>query len=343
MTVSLSGVTQRYGRVPSLHAIDLQVVPGEFLALVGPSGAGKTTVLRVIAGLETHYTGTLRIAGRDMAGVPARRRNIGFVFQDYALFRHMDVAENVAFGLRVQRAMPDARIRARVAELLELVQIPHLAQRRPAQLSGGQQQRVALARALATSPQLLLLDEPFGALDPLVRKEIRVWLRGLHGRLGLTSIFITHDQTEAVEMADRVAVMRGGRILQLGTPAELEARPADPFVFEFLGPTIKLAGAVAGGLFRATDLPVPDFAAAAADGPAIALLRQHQLALVPGAGDAVVLSARHVGPTIHHAVQAGNRVIEVVSTRDLVPPGTRCGLRAIEAQVFPHAGRQGPP
>jgi sulfate transport system ATP-binding protein len=338
MTVSLTGLTQRYGSVPSLHAIDLHVVPGEFLALVGPSGAGKTTVLRVIAGLETHYTGLLRIEGRDMAGVPARRRNIGFVFQNYALFLHMTVAENVAFGLRVQRLMPDARIRARVAELLELVQIPHLAQRRPAQLSGGQQQRVALARALATAPHLLLLDEPFGALDPLVRKEIRAWLRALHTRLGLTSIFITHDQGEAVELADRVAVMRAGRILQLASPEELEAHPADPFVFEFLGPTIKLTGTVAGGRFRASDLPVPDFAVTAPDGPATALLRQHLLELVPGGGEAVVTLARLVGPTVHHTVQVGDRVLELVSTGEPITPGTPCGLRAIAAQVFPLPG-----
>ena len=195
-----------------------------------------------------------------MAGVPARRRNIGFVFQNYALFRHMSVAENVAFGLRVQRPHGGGRrSRARVAELLELVQIPDLATRRPGQLSGGQQQRVALARALATAPKLLLLDEPFGALDPLVRKDIRSWLRALHARLGLTSIFITHDQAEAIELADRVAVMRGGRILQLGTPEELERSPADPFVFEFLGPTIRLEGEVRGGMMRAANLPVAPF------------------------------------------------------------------------------------
>ncbi len=334
MTVRLSGVTQRYGGVPSLHAIDLHVVPGEFLAIVGPSGAGKTTVLRVIAGLETHYTGKLEIAGQDMASVPARRRNIGFVFQNYALFRQMTVAENVAFGLRVQRLMPDARIRARVAELLELVQIPHLAQRRPAQLSGGQQQRVALARALATAPQLLLLDEPFGALDPLVRKDIRTWLRALHARLGLTSIFITHDQTEAVELADRVAVMQGGHIVQLGTPDELEANPASAFVFQFLAPTIELLGRVENGTFTATELPVAPFPAVAQPGPAVALVRSHHLALVQGGTDAVVTFVRQAGPVVHTTVDVHGRLLEVTSAVAGFKVGDRCGLGVLGAKVF---------
>jgi sulfate transport system ATP-binding protein len=334
MTVTLTGVTQRYGNVPSLHAIDLAVQPGEFLALVGPSGAGKTTVLRVIAGLETHYTGLLQIGGQDMAGIPARRRNIGFMFQNYALFRHMTVAENIAFGLRVQRLLPDAKIRARVGELLDLVQIPELARRRPAQLSGGQQQRVALARALATAPQLLLLDEPFGALDPLVRKEIRSWLRALHARLGLTSVFITHDQSEAVELADRVAVMRGGRILQLGTPEELERAPADPFVFAFLAPTIRLEGNVQGGMMVAENLPVAPFRATAPDGPAIALLRLHQLTLAPGDGEARVVFARPAGPISHITVDVRGRLLELVSIGDAPAVGTQCALVATSAQMF---------
>jgi len=336
MTVSLSSVTQHYGGVPSLHAIDLDVRPGEFLALVGPSGAGKTTVLRVIAGLETHYTGRLTIAGQDMAGVPARRRNIGFVFQNYALFRHMTVAENVAFGPRVQRSMPEAAIQARVAELLELVQIPHLAGRRPAQLSGGQQQRVALARALATQPQLLLLDEPFGALDPLVRKEIRGWLRALHARLGLTSIFITHDQTEAIELADRVAVMQGGRILQLGTPDELEAAPACPFVFQFLAPTITLQGIVANGEFSASDLPVPPFAVTAPPGPASLLLRSHQLALVAGGTEAAILLIRQAGPVMHTTIEVAGRVLEVAASDTRFTAGQRCGLIVTAGKLFQH-------
>ncbi len=335
MTVTLQGLTQHYGGVPSLHAIDLEVRPGEFLALVGPSGAGKTTVLRVMAGLETHYTGRLEIAGKDMAGVPARRRNIGFVFQNYALFRHMTVAENVAFGLRVRKLIPEAGIQAKVSELLELVQIPQLAKRRPSQLSGGQQQRVALARALATSPQLLLLDEPFGALDPLVRKEIRGWLRALHARLGLTSVFITHDQTEAIEMADRVAVMQGGRILQLGTPEELEDNPRHPFVFEFLGPTIRLDGEIRDGALHVDGLPVKPFPSSQAAGKVVALLRQHQLALTPDDGDAVVVSARHAGPVIHYTVDANGRLLELVSADPkALTVGTRCGFKIKAAKIF---------
>jgi sulfate transport system ATP-binding protein len=336
MTVSLSGVTQRYGNTPSLHAIDLEVRPGEFLALVGPSGAGKTTMLRLIAGLETRFTGTLRIGGQDMAGVAARHRNIGFVFQNYALFRHMSVAENVAFGLRVQGRMPRADIRKRVAELLALVQIPHLAERYPGQLSGGQQQRVALARALATEPALMLLDEPFGALDPLVRKDIRAWLRGLHAQLGLTSIFITHDQSEAIELADRVAVMRGGRIVQIGTPAELEATPADPFVFTFLGSSIRIDGTVHGGVFQAHDLPVQPYRVAALDGPAIALLRPHQLRAQPSAtGEAIILAARQAGPLVHYTMQTGARRLDIVSTAGPLPVDTRCTLSIAGAAMFP--------
>ena len=241
----------------------------------------------------------------------------------------------MAFGLRVQGKATGAQIKARVGELLELVQIPELAQRRPGQLSGGQQQRVALARALATSPHLLLLDEPFGALDPLVRKEIRGWLRGLHARLGLTSVFITHDQAEAVEMADRVAVMRGGRILQIGTPAELEAAPAHPFVFAFLGPTIRLDGVVTDGLLHVTGLPVQPFATAAPPGPAIALLRQHQLALLPGPGSARVVSVRDVGPVLHTVIDASGRTLEVVSTtRSGLHAGDSCTLAIQKAHIF---------
>ena len=214
-----------------MRGIDLDVSKGEFLALVGPSGAGKTTLLRIIAGLKPNHSGDLRIGMRDVTHVPARARNIGFVFQNYALFAHMSVAENVAFGLRVRprHRRPDRRaIAGRVRELLELVQVGDLAARRPAQLSGGQRQRVALARALAIEPELLLLDEPFGALDPLVRKEIRTWLRGLHDRLGLTSIMVTHDHGEAMEIADRIALLRDGALEQVGTPKNSSAARAMP-------------------------------------------------------------------------------------------------------------------
>jgi sulfate transport system ATP-binding protein len=220
-----------------LDGLNLSFGGGEFLALLGPSGSGKTTLLRVLAGLEFVNAGSIEIDGRPIQGVPARERRIGLVFQHYALFRHMSVARNVAFGLEVRprkdRPTP-AAIRARVEELLDLMEIPELADRYPEQISGGQRQRVALARALAIEPTLLLLDEPFGALYAKVRRNLRVWLRGLHDRMGLTSIFVTHDQTEALEMADRVAVLRAGRIEQVDTPERLYAEPASEFVREFL-------------------------------------------------------------------------------------------------------------
>ena len=226
-----------FGATAALDGLNLSIGGGEFLALLGPSGSGKTTLLRVLAGLEFVNAGSIEIDGRPIQGVPARQRRIGLVFQHYALFRHMTVARNVAFGLEVRprKDRPSAAaIRARVEELLDLMEIPELADRYPEQISGGQRQRVALARALAIEPTLLLLDEPFGALDAKVRRNLRVWLRGLHDRMGLTSIFVTHDQAEALEMADRVAVLRAGRIEQVDTPERLYAKPANEFVREFL-------------------------------------------------------------------------------------------------------------
>ena len=226
-----------FGATTALDGLNLSIGGGEFLALLGPSGSGKTTLLRVLAGLEFVNAGSIEIDGRPIQGVPARQRRIGLVFQHYALFRHMTVARNVAFGLEVRprKDRPSAAaIRARVEELFDLMEIPELADRYPEQISGGQRQRVALARALAIEPKLLLLDEPFGALDAKVRRNLRVWLRGLHDRMGLTSIFVTHDQAEALEMADRVAVLRAGRIEQVDTPERLYAKPANEFVREFL-------------------------------------------------------------------------------------------------------------
>ena len=237
VTVEMRDLRKQFGATAALDGLNLSIGGGEFLALLGPSGSGKTTLLRVLAGLEFVNAGSIEVDGRSIQGVPARERRIGLVFQHYALFRHMTVARNVAFGLEVRprRARPTpAAIRARVEELLDLMEIGDLADRYPEQISGGQRQRVALARALAIEPTLLLLDEPFGALDAKVRRNLRVWLRGLHDRMGLTSIFVTHDQAEALEMADRVAVLRAGRIEQVDTPERLYARPANAFVREFL-------------------------------------------------------------------------------------------------------------
>ena len=248
MTVELRNLRKSFNAVTALDDISLTIPDGEFLALLGPSGSGKTTLLRTLAGLEFIDSGDILVNGRSMAGVPARRRGVGFVFQHYALFRHMTVARNVAFGLEVMprdRRPAAADIRKRAQHLLDLMEISDLGARYPDQLSGGQRQRVALARALAIEPSLLLLDEPFGALDAKVRKTLRVWLRQMHDRLGITSIFVTHDQSEAMEMADRVAVMHAGRIVQVNTPQRLYAEPANDFVRTFLSesrPTERTTG-----------------------------------------------------------------------------------------------------
>ena len=239
MSIEIRGVTKVFGGFAAVQDVNLQVQSGELFALLGPSGCGKTTLLRIIAGLERADAGSVLLQGADATGRAARERGVGFVFQHYALFRHMTVFENIAFGLRVRprdRRPSDAEITRRVRELLELIQLEFLANRRPSDLSGGQRQRVALARALAVEPKVLLLDEPFGALDAKVRRELRRWLRRLHDDIHLTSVFVTHDQDEALELADRVAVMNHGRIEQEGRPDEVVQHPATPFVTSFLGP-----------------------------------------------------------------------------------------------------------
>jgi sulfate transport system ATP-binding protein len=238
MSIEIRNISKRFGDFHALRDVSLDVASGELIALLGPSGCGKTTLLRIIAGLEAADAGSILFAGEDATGVHVRERQVGFVFQHYALFRHMTVFENVAFGLRVRprRVRPsETQIKSKVMELLKLVQLDWLAERYPAQLSGGQRQRIALARALAVEPKVLLLDEPFGALDAKVRKELRRWLRRLHDELHVTSIFVTHDQEEALEVADRVVLMNGGRIEQAGTPQEVWDHPASPFVYGFLG------------------------------------------------------------------------------------------------------------
>ena len=243
MSNEICHVTKHFGNFRALHEVSLDIASGELLALLGPSGCGKTTLLRIIAGLESADSGSILFSGADTTDVHVRERQVGFVFQHYALFAHMTVADNVAFGLTVLPASqrpPRKEIAARVQELLDKVQLGQLAQRYPHQLSGGQRQRVALARALATRPQVLLLDEPFGALDAKVRKELRRWLRQIHHDMGVTSIFVTHDQEEALEVADRVVVMNAGRIEQVGSPNEVYEQPATPFVMEFLGDVNRL-------------------------------------------------------------------------------------------------------
>ena len=251
MSITTQGVSRRFGDFAALEEVSVEIPSGSLTALLGPSGSGKSTLLRVIAGLERPDAGAVEIDGRDATDLPPQRRGVGFVFQHYAAFKHMTVRENVAFGLKVARR-PKAEIRARVDELLELVQLPGLADRYPAQLSGGQRQRMALARALAVEPQVLLLDEPFGALDARVRQELRAWLRRLHDEVHVTTVFVTHDQEEAMEVADRIVVMNAGHIEQVGGPRDLYEHPANAFVMGFVGPVTRL-----GELFiRPHDLQV---------------------------------------------------------------------------------------
>ena len=237
MLVTVDSLSKQFGDFPALNDVSLEIGSGEFMALLGPSGSGKTTLLRIIAGLEFADSGHVRFDDADVTSVPVRKRNIGFVFQHYALFKHMTVAENIAFGLTVERGanrMPKPEIAARVREMLDLVQLPGLESRYPAQLSGGQRQRVALARALARRPRILLLDEPFGALDAKVRKELRAALRLIHEETQLTTVFVTHDQDEAFALANRVAVLNRGRIEQVAGPDALRMQPATAFVREFV-------------------------------------------------------------------------------------------------------------
>ncbi len=260
MSIEIKRLTKRFGEFVALGGIDLSVGERELVALLGPSGSGKTTLLRIIAGLEFPDAGDIRLDGKSAMQRSARERHIGFVFQHYALFRHMNVFENVAFGLRVRprRDRPaEEEIRRRVERLLDLVKLKPFANRYPAQLSGGQRQRVALARALAIEPRVLLLDEPFGALDARVRRELRKWLRQLHDELGTTTVFVTHDQEEALELADRVVVMSNGRIEQVGAPEDVYAHPANEFVIRFLGNVNELTCHIAGGRLRPPGIPTP--------------------------------------------------------------------------------------
>ncbi len=266
MSVEVRHITKHFGTFAALRDVSLKVNPGELLALLGPSGSGKTTLLRIIGGLEFpdhNAGGGIFLHDRDVTFEPAGARDIGFVFQHYALFRHLSIFENIAFGLRVRprSSRPDEQtIRRKVRELLKLIQLEDLENRYPNQLSGGQRQRVALARALAVEPKVLLLDEPFGALDAKVRKELRKWIRRLHDEIHVTSIFVTHDQDEALEVADRVVVMNEGRIEQVGTPDDVYDSPVNPFVFGFLGRVVTLQARVAEGGLRLGNnrYPTPD-------------------------------------------------------------------------------------
>ncbi len=350
MRVEIRHLSKTFDAFTALDRVSLDIREGEFCALLGPSGSGKTTLLRIIAGLEFPDRGEVRFAGEDVVRRDARDRQVGFVFQHYALFRHMSVFENVAFGLRVRprRARPgEAQIRARVMDLLRLVQLERFAGRYPSQLSGGQRQRVALARALAIEPRVLLLDEPFGALDAKVRKDLRRWLRELHQRLGLTSIFVTHDQEEALELADQVVVMRESRIEQIGSPREIYDRPATPFVYEFLGSANRLPCKVQARLIEVAGgrLEAP-FGADIGDGPALLFVRPHDLEVErPGRAHglpATLTSVMTTGPTFRLQLRLERVDAEVEAEMSKnrfdflgIAPGAPVTLRPREFGVFP--------
>ena len=282
MSIEIRNVSKQFGDFQALRDVSLDIQSGELIALLGPSGCGKTTLLRIIAGLETPDVGSIHFSGEDTTDVHVRERGVGFVFQHYALFRHMTVFDNVAFGLRMKprKERPsEAQIKEKVMSLLKLVQLDWIADRYPSQLSGGQRQRIALARALAVEPKVLLLDEPFGALDAKVRKELRRWLRRLHDELHVTSIFVTHDQEEALEVADRVVVINQGRIEQQGTPQQVWDNPASPFVYGFLGDVNLFKGRANDGRVYLDDgmqLESPE-AQHADDARAFAYVRPHDL------------------------------------------------------------------
>lgn len=280
MSIEVRNLSKAFGAFKALDDISLHIESGELVALLGPSGCGKTTLLRIIAGLETADSGSVLFSGEDATDVHVRERQVGFVFQHYALFRHMTVFENVAFGLRVKpRAIrpSEAKIREKVHQLLNLVQLDWLSDRYPSQLSGGQRQRIALARALAVEPRVLLLDEPFGALDAKVRKELRRWLRRLHDELHVASVFVTHDQEEALEVADRVVLMNAGKIEQVGTPREVWEKPATPFVYGFLGDVNQFHGHANAGVLHVDgySIPTPEHTQTT-DAKATAYIRPHE-------------------------------------------------------------------
>ncbi len=349
MSIEARKLTKRFDTFTALSEVSLRVEPGKLVALLGPSGSGKTTLLRIIAGLDYPTSGQVLFDGEDASFRHAGARGVGFVFQHYALFRHMTVYENVAFGLRVKprRERPsEAELKRRVTELLELVQLKGFAQRYPSQLSGGQRQRVALARALAIEPRVLLLDEPFGALDAKVRKELRRWLRQLHEEMGLTSIFVTHDQEEALELADEVVVMRAGGIEQVGRPDEIYDRPATPFVYEFLGQVNRLPCTVARGRARLWDQEYPaDSGKIEMLSRGLAYIRPEDIELVtrrePDTVPAAVVQVVTLGPVarVELEVHGGRDRIEVQLARSRaselqLAPGSELFMRARQVRVF---------
>ncbi len=310
-TVQLVGVTKSYGSHLALAGIDLTIAPGEFIALLGPSGCGKTTALRSLSGLETINAGQILIDGTDVAGTPTNKRDIGMVFQSYSLFPHMTALENVEFGLRM-RKVEKAERRARAAETLELVGLAAFGERFAHQLSGGQQQRVALARALVTRPRVLLLDEPLSALDAKVRVQLRDEIRRIQTELGITTLFVTHDQEEALAVADRVAVMREGQIEQIGTPEELYVTPATPFVADFVGLSNRMPGSLSAGKVTIGATTLPALGEGQPDGPVTALVRPEDLAFDSTGLPGTVVASSFLGSLRRTQVRLDDGVVLAV-------------------------------
>jgi sulfate transport system ATP-binding protein len=337
--VSIENVEKDFGDTPALHGVSLEIKSGELVALLGPSGSGKTTLLRILAGLDFPTAGRVMFGGEDALRLTVQQRNVGFVFQSYALFRHMRVFDNVAFGLAVRpSATRPAKddISDRVLQLLKLVQLEGLDRRYPSQLSGGQRQRVALARALAIEPRILLLDEPFGALDAKVRRELRRWLREIHDRTGHTTVFVTHDQEEAIELADRIVVLNGGKIEQVGTPDDIYDNPASPFVASFIGESNALSVVNEGGKLSLDGMPLDIAATPGKDGPRTLVFRPHHIDVVEsraGSIDGTVVSERRHGAARRLELEAGpaHHRVEVD-----VPAGARGARKGDRISVLPN-------
>jgi sulfate transport system ATP-binding protein len=345
VTIEVRDIVKRFGDFTALGGVDLKVKTGELMALLGPSGSGKTTLLRIIAGLDWPDSGSISFDGEDALACGAGERHVGFVFQHYALFKHMTVFENVAFGLRVQprsHRHSESEIKKRVDNLLDLVQLGWLAERYPSQLSGGQRQRIALARALAIEPKILLLDEPFGALDAKVRKELRQWLRTLHEELHVTSIFVTHDQEEALEVANRVVVMDKGRIEQVGTPGEVYDHPATAFVHSFIGESIVLPVDVRDGRIELGDQILGLESRNAVSGASTLFVRRHDMVVRPAKAGVLQGSVRRVralGPIQRAdvALRTGEHeaLIEIDAPRDQpLKVGETIGLEPRHYRIF---------
>jgi len=343
VSIEVKNIVKKFGTFTALDGVDLKVATGELVALLGPSGSGKTTLLRIIAGLDWPDAGEVSFDGENALAHGASERHVGFVFQHYALFRHMTVFENVAFGLRVQpRAVrkDEAGIRARVKELLDLVQLDWLSDHYPSQLSGGQRQRIALARALAIEPRILLLDEPFGALDAKVRKELRKWLRSLHHEINVTSIFVTHDQEEALEVANRVVVMDKGRIVQIGSPGEVYDNPATAFVHGFIGESIVLPVDISNGCVRLGGKVLNIAADGLPCGASKLFVRRHDMQVGPAGSGAFEGKVRHVQTfgliqRAEVALSGGETVIEIDAPRDReLKTGDIVGLQPRRYRIF---------